>query len=152
MAAVLIGLIVGVILLMLAGAKRRRDAAWKAVARPAYDQAVLARDLLMGDGVSTEDVARRESVQRQVEEAATGLSQAAGSAPDDQARRTADASAGALRGLVYAMEADRLLRTGGRAPTADELARADESRRRSLAQLDATLTALDQRTATPDGD
>ena len=149
--ALLIGLIVGVILLMLASGKRRRDSTWRAVARPAYEQAVLARDLLMGDGVNTDDGARRQSVQRQVEEAAAALSQAAESAPDDLARRTANSSAAALRGLVYAMEADRLLRTGGRAPTADELARADESRRRSLSQLDLALAALEQRTATPEG-
>jgi hypothetical protein len=139
-----------VVLLMLANSRRRRDSVWKESARPAYEQAVLARDLLTGEDPSTEDEVRRQSVKRQVEDAAEALTRAAQSAPDNVARDAASSSAEALRGLGYAYEADRLLRTGIRPPTADELVQADQSRRHTSDLLAATLTRLEKRIGIPD--
>ena len=51
----------------------------------------------------------------------------------------ATTAAGALRGLAFAIEADRLLRHGTAAPTGMQLAEADEARRARSTELSAAL-------------
>ena len=47
-----------------------------------------------------------------------------------------------LRGVMFTLEAENLLRTGPAAPTAEQLAEADVARRRRGAELDSSLTQL----------
>jgi hypothetical protein len=53
--------------------------------------------------------------------------------------------AAALRGLAFAVEADRLLRQGTTAPTGTQLAQADEARRARNSELGAALARLSTR-------
>lgn len=100
---------------------------------------MVARDLLTGaDG----DPERREAVRTQIESVAQALDGLATSAPDDASRRAASSSAAALRGLMFAGEADRLLRSREKSPTADELALADEVQRVRVRELDTSLDEL----------
>ncbi len=66
-------------------------------------------------------------------------------APDPQAGTAASSLADGLRGLAFAIEADRLLRHGTSAPTGIQLAQADEARRARTVELDAALARLSAR-------
>ena len=101
----------------------------------------MARDLLTGDGKDDEPE-RREAVRTQIESAAQSLDGLVTSAPDDASRRAASSSAAALRGLMFAGEADRLLRSREKSPTADELAQADDTQRVRVRELDTALDEL----------
>jgi hypothetical protein len=101
----------------------------------------MARNLLTGDGKDVEPE-RREAVRTQIETAAQALDGLVMSAPDDASRRAVSSSAAALRGLMFAGEADRLLRSREKSPTADELAQADEAQRLRVRELDAALEEL----------
>ncbi len=85
---------------------------------------------------------RREAVRTQIETAAQALDGLVTSASDDATRRAASSSAAALRGLMFASEADRLLRSREKSPTADELAQADEAQRDRVRELDTALDEL----------
>ena len=50
----------------------------------------------------------------------------------------------ALRGLVFALEADRLLRDGAQAPGPEQLAQADATCRARVSDLDIALSRLDR--------
>jgi hypothetical protein len=52
-----------------------------------------------------------------------------------------------LRGLAFAIEADRLLRHGAGAPTGAQLAEADAARRDREAELDRAIARLTSRVA-----
>ena len=135
------GLIVGLVLLLRARSRRAALATWRRDAGPALQQAMVARDLLIGDGTDVEPE-RREAVRTQIETAAQALDGLVTSAPDDATRRAASSSAAALRGLMFASEADRLLRSREKSPTADELAQADEARRDRVRELNTALDEL----------
>ncbi len=102
---------------------------------------MVARDLL---GEDEEDVEpeRRDAVRTQIESGAQALDELVKSAPDDASRGAASSSAAALRGLMFAVEADRLLRSREKSPTADELAQADEAKRTRVQELDVALEEL----------
>jgi hypothetical protein len=57
----------------------------------------------------------------------------------------ATAVATALRGLAFAVEADRLLRHGTSPPTGAQLAQADEARRARGSELSTALARLSTR-------
>ena len=101
----------------------------------------MARDLLTEDEKEVEPE-RREAVRTQIETAAQTLDGLATSAPDDASRRAASSLAAALRGLMFAGEADRLLRSREKSPTADELAQADEAQRVRVRELETALDEL----------
>jgi hypothetical protein len=50
--------------------------------------------------------------------------------------------ANSLRGLAFAVQADHLLRSGGRTPTGEQLASADSARRNRAAELNSALDDL----------
>ncbi len=135
------GLIVGVVLLLQARSRRAALVTWRRDAGPALQQAMVARDLLIRDGTDVEPE-RREAVSTQVENAAKILDGLVTSAPDDATRHAASSSAAALRGLMFASEADRLLHSREKSPTADELAEADEARRDRVRELNTALDEL----------
>ena len=135
------GLIVGVVLLLRARSRRAALATWRRDAGPALQQARVARDLLIGDGTDV-GPERREALRTQIDSAAHALDVLVTTASDDATRRAASSSAAALRGLMFASEADRLLRSREKSPTADELAQADESRRDRVRELNTALDEL----------
>ena len=116
-------------------------ATWRSDAGPALQQAMIARDLLTGEGKGVEPE-RREAVRTQIETAAQALDDLVTSAPDDASRRAAFSSAAGLRGVMFAGEADRLLRSREKSPTADELAQADEVQRLRVQEFDRALDEL----------
>ena len=129
------------VLLLLARSRRAARAAWSRAARPALQQASSARELLLEpEARSTPE--GRESVDAQVDRASQALDQVMTSAPDDASRLAASTTASSLRGLMFAVEAERLLRSGGQSPTADQLAQADEAHRARSRELDAALDRL----------
>ncbi len=147
-AAVVLALIAGGIAMYVASTRRKEaDGAWIPKARAGLETATLARGLLMvqpqgGDSQLPE-------VRAQAEDAARTLDRAAAQAPDEARRQAASSVAEGLRGVVFSLEAEHLLRTNPTAPTSEALAEADLSRRRRSAELDAALAQLDVATRPP---
>ncbi len=135
-------LVLLVALLYRARARRAASDVWRRRAVPALSDARLARESLLSASAVSEDPELRGAVAAQVERAATALEQAGRSAPDPVAGTSATTAAGALRGLAFAIEADRLLRQGERAPTGIQLAQADEARRARDAELQRALAGV----------
>src|SRR5271165_422044 len=117
--------IVLIVVLVGSRSRRRAEQAWAESARPAADQAIVARNLLDEPG------ARDDATRRQ--------------APGDDARAGAASAAGALREAMFALESERLLRAGPNPPTGDQLAQADQARRTAFAHLDSSLAGLQAR-------
>ena len=121
-----------------------RRAAWKQSGRPVLQQGLAAQSLL-SDPSARDNPEGRASVDAQVERAASALGDLAARAPDEESELAARSSAAALRAVLFANEADRLLRERDQPPTADQLNQADQARRASSEQLDASLTELNNR-------
>lgn len=142
---VLVLAILLVLLLMAARRRKAREAAWRRDVVPALSDAQLARESLLSANATSEDAAVRGAVAVQADRAAAALDGAARRAPDPEAGSLATSAAGSLRGLAFAVEADRLLRQGSTAPTGVQLAQADEARRARTAELNAALARLSAR-------
>ena len=135
LAAILVGL-------LIARTRRQgREVDWERSVRPAVTAAELARDLVLSQS-ATDDAQRRANVAAQVDDAVDGLERAAAGAPDTAHRTLCMRCADSLRGLAFAVEADHLLRSGGAAPTGEQLASADAARRNRSAELTAALQDL----------
>ena len=140
--AVVLVLAAGLVGLLIARSRRQgRAAEWQRAVGPAVTATELARDLVLSL-TDTDDEQRRASVGVQVDEAASGLERAAVSAPDETNRALCTRCAESLRGLAFAVEAQRLLRSGGQHPTGEQLAAADAARRNRAAELAAALNEL----------
>ena len=139
---VLVLAIIGVILLYVARTKKAARDAWRRRTLPAISDARLAREALQSPSAVSDDRELRGAVAVQVERAATALEHAGSTAPDPAAGGSATTAAGALRGLAFAVEADRLLRHGAGAPTGVQLAEADQARRDRDAELQGALARL----------
>ncbi|MGA8725475.1 MAG: hypothetical protein WB565_10560 [Acidimicrobiales bacterium] len=144
-AALVLALLIGV----LVGGRRRRRAnsAWLPSARTALDSAVAARDLLLSEPADA-DAATHEAIRAKVGEAARMLDGASARGPDEEARTASHDAAEELRGLLFAVEAQRLLPTGRTPPTADQLAQADLQRRTRESELERALVRLGRRVRT----
>jgi hypothetical protein len=142
---VLVVAVVVVALLLRSRKKKASEDRWRHVVVPALSDAQLARESLLSGNALSPDPETRAAVGVQAERAAVALDQAARTAPDPQAGEVATAAAGALRGLAFAVEADRLLRQGSAAPTGVQLAQADEARRARHTELNAALARLSAR-------
>ena len=129
--------------------RRHRDAgdAWIPSARAGYESAVLARQMLVAQPTGGDEALPR--VRAQAEDAARALDRVASAAPGEAGRLSAASVAEGLRGVMFTLEAENLLRTGPTAPTADQLADADIARRRRGAELDAALAELHTTTHPP---
>lgn len=146
--ALIIVLVLAILLVLLLMRARRRkglEAAWRRAAVPALSDAQLARESLLSGNASSPDAEVRGAVSVQVERAAAALDGAARAAPDPDTGSVATGAAGALRGLAFAVEADRLLRQGTSAPTGLQLAQADEARRARASELGTALARLSAR-------
>jgi hypothetical protein len=131
-----------VIFLLVSRNKKSAVDAWRRRALPALSDARLARDALVSASATADDTELRGAVAVQVDRAATALERAGSTAPDPSAGGSATTAAGALRGLAFAIEADRLLRHGAGAPTGVQLAQADQARRDRDAELQGALARL----------
>jgi hypothetical protein len=132
------------LLWLLARRKRRAVAAWQHDTAGALDAAHVSLSLVPASAQEITDVAHWQSVSHRVEQTALALDRSASTAPTEEggaaARRTADS----LRGLVFAVESERLLRAGTVAPTGDQLMQADAATRARRSDLDAALADLDR--------
>jgi hypothetical protein len=133
----------------LMGSKRRREAgvAWVPQARAGLENASLARAMLLAQPTGGD--VQVDQVRAQAEDAARALDRTAASAPDEPRRAAASSVAEGLRGVVFCLEAEHLLRSGATPPTAAQLAEADVARRRRSGELDASLAQLDSMTRPP---
>jgi hypothetical protein len=146
---VLIALLVAAIVIVAVALVRRNrkqaEASWHRSVVPAVSDVRLAREALLSGNGASEDPEVRGAVAVQVDRAASALDRAVRAAPDEEDGEAARSVAESLRGLAFAVEADRLLRHGAVAPTGVQLAEADEARRARTAELDAALARLSHR-------
>jgi hypothetical protein len=147
---VLVILILVVILLMISRNRKSALDAWRRRTLPALSDAKLAREALVSPTAVSDDPELRGAVAVQVDKASTALERAGSSSPDPEAAGAAATAAGALRGLAFAIEADRLLRHGAGAPTGVQLAQADQARRDRDAELQGALSRLQAHVVPPD--
>jgi hypothetical protein len=138
-------IVAALVLLRRRSGQEHAARAWRMAAVPALDAARLARELLLSASGEADDPTQRAAVDQQVDRAAEALDRVVASASNDDDRAAAAATVQALRGLSFALEADRLLHAGTRAPTADQLAKADQSRRDRAVELDEALSRLTAR-------
>jgi hypothetical protein len=135
----LLALFVG---LLIARSRRQgREVDWDRSVRPSLTAAELARELVLSQ-TEADDAQHRATVAVQVDDAVNGLERAAAAAPDEAHRSLCMRCANSLRGLAFAIEADHLMRSGGRTPTGEQLASADSARRNRSAELNAALEDL----------
>jgi hypothetical protein len=137
--------VLAVILVLVLLRRRKRtlaQGAWRRSVLPSVADAHLSRDALLSGNAMSDDPELRGSVEVQVDRAARALEQAALTAPDQAAQSATNAVARSLRGLAFAVEADRLLRHGAGTPTGVQLAEADDARRSRLAEFDRALSRL----------
>lgn len=146
---VLVLLIVLVTVLLIVRRSRARETAWRRTVAPGFSDAQLARSALLSSNATSDDAELRAAVALQVERAATALEAAVTRAPEPQDADAARSAATSLRGLAFAVEADRLLRHGAGAPTGAQLAEADQARRDRTAELDRALQRLSAHVSRP---
>jgi hypothetical protein len=140
--AVVIALLALFVGLLIARSRRQgREVDWDRSVGPALTAAELARELVLSQ-TSADDAQHRATVAVQVDDAVNGLERAAAAAPDATHRSLATRCANSLRGLAFAVEADYLMRSGGKTPTGEQLASADSARRNRSAELNAALEDL----------
>ena len=140
--AVVIALLALFVGLLIARSRRQgREVDWDRSVRPALTAAELARELILSQ-TDADDAQHRATVAAQVDDAVDGLERAAAAAPDEAHRSLCMRCANSLRGLAFAVEADHLMRSGGKTPTGEQLASADSARRNRSAELNAALQEL----------
>jgi hypothetical protein len=142
---VLVIAIVVVAILLRSRKKRAVETQWRHAVTPALSDAQLARQSLLSGNAEAEDEGVRGAVAVQVERAAVALERTVPSAPDPEAGNMATTAAASLRGLAFAIEADRLLRHGTSSPSGVQLAQADDARRARGTELQAALVRLSTR-------
>jgi hypothetical protein len=141
----LVAAIVLVALLLRSRKKRGIEDDWHRAVVPALSDAQLARQSLLSGNAVSDDAQLRGAVDVQVEKAASALEHTVSAAPDPQAAALASSVATALRGLAFAIEADRLLHHGASPPSGLQLAQADEARRARNTELSTALARLSAR-------
>ena len=106
------------------------------------------RDLLRATEGQPIDAARLTALRQRVDASGVELGNLAAAAPDDGARASVRGAEESLRGYLFALEAEQLLRDGATAPSAEALERADATRRSHAGALDDSLTRIDAILAT----
>jgi hypothetical protein len=123
--------------------KRQRAAAnWWTRTESAYEQTQSACQLLSTVS-SASPPTHRAAARRQIETAAGTMDAAANLAVDEASRQATTAVASGLRGVLFAQEADQLLRDGGQPPTGEQLIQSDWALRDRMQTLDSAMKALD---------
>ena len=151
LAVVAVALIV--VLVLLRRSSNRAKHEWNDAAASALRDAELTRDMLAGEAQpgDPENSARLTAVRSSVERVATTFEQLATTAPDDAARRNSIGLASSLRGYLFVLEAEQLLRRAPTPPTAEQLANADAAKRARAAELDAAIGEMRARVGTEGG-
>ena len=139
---VLVLAIILVTVLLVVRRNRVRQGTWRRAVVPALSDARLARDALLSGNAESDDERLRADVRLQVERAATALEATVDRAPDPEEADAVRSVASSLRGLAFAIEADRLLHHGANAPSGAQLAEADTARRDRGAELDRAIARL----------
>ena len=142
LAVLIVALIVLLLVLLRRRSAKQAAVAWRRTVAPALDDARLARESLLGANAVSDDPQLRGAVEVQVDRASRALEGAAVGAPDEVSQGATSAVSASLRGLAFAVEADRLLRHGASAPSGAQLAQADEAKRARLAELDTAVSRL----------
>ena len=142
--ALVIAIVAGIVAL---SRRRKAGEVWLPSARAGYESAMLARGLLVAQPTGGD--AQLPKVRAQAEDAARTLDRVSASAPDATGQHAAAAVAEGLRGVMFSLEAEALLRSAPTPPTPDQLAEADVARRRRGGELDAALAQLDAMTRPP---
>ncbi len=148
LAVVIVALIVLLLVLLRRRSARQAATEWHRAVAPALVDARLARESLLSANATSEDPQLRGAVEVQVDRAARALEHAATGAPDEVDQGITSSVASSLRGLAFAIEADRLLRQGVAPPTGVQLAQADEAKRARLAEFDGAASRLAARVGT----
>ena len=139
---VLLLLILAVVLFMQHRKKQAETVEWQDLTRRAVADVSLAREGLVSDNAFSPNAEVRAGISVQVERAAVGMERAAANAPELAAATAATNVATSLRGLGFAVEADRLMRQGTASPTGLQLAQADEAKRNRMSELNVALAQL----------
>ena len=145
---IILALVIAIVLVVLLLQRRKQGAAltkWQETTRPAVRDAQIARDNVLSGNALSADAELRTSVSLQVDKASRVLESAAAQAPDPELADVSRAVATNLRGLAFAIEAERLLRQGAVPPTGEQLAQADEARRSRTAELNQSLAQVTAR-------
>src|SRR3954470_10134644 len=116
---------------------------WRQETRGAIEGARLVQQLLPGSGLNITDPDHWTSVRERVEQAATALDAAVGTAPRPEAADAARAGAQSLRNVAFALESARLLQGAAPPPSPEQLAEADTTTRARQADLDGALSRLE---------
>ncbi len=137
---VVIALIAG-IAAIVSNRKGKAEAAssWEQRSSGLVDSASLVRDLMV-DGAR--DPQQQSQITARVQDVAANADVAASTTSDPAARNAAMDVAASLREFAFANEAQDLLRKAETPPTAEQLTRADETRRARLADLDSAIERL----------
>jgi hypothetical protein len=141
---VVAALVAGVLLLLARRRRAQAARAWRERSAPAVDVAGQAIGLLPMPGQPPLDAARWQSVRQTVDRAAEGLDRTASTAPTEEGVQAGRRAAEALRGLVFAVEADQLLRGGPTPPSPGQLADSDAVCRARRADAASALQALER--------
>jgi hypothetical protein len=131
-------------LALVARSRRQAGRSWQATSSGPLDAAHQALGLLPVAGPLTPDPAHWRSVRDSVEHAADGLDRVGASSPTDEGKQAGSRAAEALRGLLFALESDQLLRSAPLAPSADQLAHSDSVCRSRRSDAAAALEVLDR--------
>ena len=135
-----LAIIAGILLARRRAAAKRAESMWRTQGSAALDTATSAEAMLIGID-ATSDAAAAAAVAPRIDEATAALDRLAAAAPDDAAAALSRSTGEAMRALMFAIEADAILRSGP-PPTADQLADADRTRRTREAELAAALDQL----------
>jgi hypothetical protein len=139
---VLVVAIVVVTVALFVRRARARQGTWRRMVLPSLSDARLARDALLSGNAESDDDRLRADVRLQVERAATALESTIDRAPEPEDADAVRSVTTSLRGLAFAIEADRLLRHGASAPSGAQLAEADMARRDRGTELDRSIARL----------
>ncbi len=133
-----------IVLVFLKRSANQRKKEWNASATSALRDADLTRDMLAGEAEpgQPEDAARLTAVRSSVDRVATTFEQLAADAPSDGLRQRATSLASSLRGYLFALEAEQLLRRAPTPPSGEQLASADATKRARAADLDAAISGI----------
>jgi len=135
--------VAGVIALVVHRRRQQRWERWRQETRGAIEGARLVQQLLPASGLSISDPDHWTSVRERVEQAATALDAAVGTAPRPEAADAARAGAQSLRNVAFALESARLLQGAAPPPSPEQLAEADTTTRARQADLDGALSRLE---------
>lgn len=135
--------IVGATVMLLVRRRQRQLRIWRQQTRSTVEAAHLAQGLLPASGQDIVDVEHWDSVRQQVEQAARSLDHAAAVAPNQDAARTTETAAQALRDMVFALDSARLMRDASTESSETQLADAELTTRTRQADLDLALERLD---------